>query len=244
MPDQVTATDGSALATLQDLATVCRDSQEGYRTAINETSDLDLRALFERFAHRRRQEADELDQMIRELGGQPGSRTGSLGGYAHRLFVGLRAALTGNDRAAALHEVARGESYAEAAFDRAKRLNLPDRAHEVVQRLHDSVKETRDQVRRMAANEAGWTSNWGGNLNLAAGKRSIETVGRYVSDNPVTSGVIALGVGFLIGAFMMGMSRGNGTGRRRAEHRRHPRYGAGMYDPTGRLYGDQDHAGG
>jgi uncharacterized protein (TIGR02284 family) len=240
MPDQVTAADSNALAMLQDLATVCRDSQEGYRTAINDTSDLDLKALFERFAHRRQQEADELDQVIRELGGQPGSRTGSLGGTAHRLFVALRAALTGSDRAAALHEVARGESYAEAVFDRAKRLNLTDRAREVVQRLHDSVRETRDQVRRMAANAGGWSDT----LNLAAGKRSIETVGQYVTKNPMTSGVIALGVGFLLGAFMIGLSRGNGTGRRRAEHRRRPRYGNGMYDPTGRLYGDQDHAGG
>ena len=51
-----------------------------------------------------------LDQLIREQGGRTGARTGRLGGYADRLFASLRGALTGDDRTAALGEVARGES--------------------------------------------------------------------------------------------------------------------------------------
>jgi uncharacterized protein (TIGR02284 family) len=231
MPDQMMS-DSNIVDVLQNLATVCRDGQEGYRTAAQETADSALKAMFEQMAQQREQEADELDQLIRERGGQVAARTGSLGGYAHRLFVSLRAALAGHNRAAALGEVARGESYAEAAFDRAKRLDLQGRSREVVQRLHDSVKASRDKVRRMAEAEGGWP--------LAAGQRSLETVGQYVSGNPVRSSVVALGVGFLIGAVAMMMARrGNGDAPARGRVA-----SQGVYDATGRSYGNQDVAGG
>jgi uncharacterized protein (TIGR02284 family) len=232
MPDQVMS-DSSVVDMLQDLATVCRDSQEGYRTAAQETADHELSDMFQQLAEQRAREADELDQLIRERGGQVASRTGSLTGHAHRLFVSLRAALAGHDRAAALREVARGESYAEAAFDRAKRLDLQGKAREVVQRLHDSVKTSRDKARRMVEAEGSWS--------FAAAPRSLETVGQYVTGNPLRSSVVALGVGFLIGALAVMMSR---TGRANGGQRRNPPRSVGVYDPTGRSYGDQDHAGG
>src|SRR5579871_3045335 len=156
MPDQIVP-DRSVVDALQSLATVCRDSQEGYRTAAEETSDHSLKQMFLDVARQREQEADALDHLIQSHGESAPARTGSLTGQAHRIFVGLRAALTGNDRAAALREVARGESYAEAAFDRAKHLHLTGEAGDLVQRLHDSIRSSRDKVRRMAEAEGGWS---------------------------------------------------------------------------------------
>jgi uncharacterized protein (TIGR02284 family) len=208
MPDQIVP-DSRVTEVLQDLATVSRDSQQGYRTAAEQTSDDSLKQMFLDLARRREQEADELDRLIRSHGGQPAPREGSATGRAHRLFVSLRAALTSNDRAAALREVARGESYAEAAFDRAKRQNLLGEAREVVQRLHDSVKQSRDKVRRMVEAEGGWS--------FPGGRRYLDNATSYVSGKPVTSSFVALGVGFVIGALTMLMARpapGNGAARR------------------------------
>ncbi len=220
MPDQIVS-DHRAVDVLQDLATVCRDSQEGYRTAAGESANESLKAMFVDFADQRGREADELDRLIGTLGGQPVSRSGSLTGQAHRLFVSLRAAVTGNDRVAALREVARGESYAEAAFDRAMRMTLQGEARDVVQRLHDSVKASRDKIRRMAEAE-------GGTWEFPDAQRYLDDATRYVSEKPVTSSLVALGVGFVIGALTILMTRptrGDGGHRHAGNRHRHPEEG-------------------
>jgi len=212
MPDQIMP-ESRVVDALQSLATVCRDSQEGYRTAADETSDHSLKEMFLDVARQREQEADELDRLIQAHGERSPARTGSLTGQAHRIFVGLRAALTGNDRAAALREVARGESYAEAAFDRAKHLQLPGEAGDLVHRLHDSIRDSRDKVRRMAEAESGWAMPPGA-------QRYIDEAAHYVNDKPVASSLVALGIGFVIGALTVLVTRpaNGGTRVRRADY--------------------------
>jgi uncharacterized protein (TIGR02284 family) len=207
MPDQMTS-DSRVTDLLQDLAAVCREGQEGYRGAAEATADLDLKAMLVHLARQREQAADALDQLIREQGGRTGARAGRLGGYADRLFASLRGALTGDDRTAALGEVARGESYAEAAFDRVKRFDLNGRARDVVQQFHDAIKQSRDRMRRLAAAEGRWT--------IGTGPRSLETVRHYVVENPKTSGAVALGVGFALGALALLVTR---PARRRSDAR-------------------------
>ena len=199
MPDQIVP-DSQVADRLQDLARVCRDSQQGYETAAAETDDDALKTMFHEFALRRGREADELDRVIRTHGGQPASVGGSLTGQAHRVFLALRIALTGGDRAAALREVARGEAYAEAAFDRAKRLALSGEARELVQRLHVSIRQSRDKVRRLAAAAAT------GRV-FVIGQRYLDAAGRYVSEQPVMGGMMALGLGFVLGALTVMMAR-------------------------------------
>lgn len=231
MPDQIMS-DSNVVDVLQELATVCRDSQEGYKTAAEEAEDPELRSEFQDLARKRGQEADELDRLIRENGGEPAPRSGSLSGQAHRMFVSLRSALSSSDRAAVLNEVARGESYAEAAFDKAKRHALSGRLGETVQRLHDSVKQSRDKFRRMLQAEGG--------SGVLGGQASLQTVTRYVSEQPVMSTFVALGLGFLIGALTMMMSRpgrnnGAGSNQGRDDGRRASHSGSGGY--TGRRSG-------
>jgi uncharacterized protein (TIGR02284 family) len=62
----------------------------------------------------------------------------------HRVFVDLKAAITGNSRRAVVDEVARGESYAEAVFDKALRADLPMDVQQIVRRQHNSVRESRE----------------------------------------------------------------------------------------------------
>jgi uncharacterized protein (TIGR02284 family) len=218
MPDQMTS-DGRVMHALQELAAACRDGEDGYRGAAEATADPNLKLMLDQLARQRAQEADALDRLIREQGGQTGGRTADIDGYAHRLFASLRAALTNDDRAGALSEVARGESYVEAAFDRAKRLDLQGRERAIVQRLHETVKQSRDRVRRLVELEDDWTAGVSQRLQdpikrsrfsiyqldnagwaVRTGRRSVETVGRYIGDNPMTSTAIALGLGFVLGA--------------------------------------------
>lgn len=235
MPDQVMSDNNQIVKVLQDLATVCRDSQEGYRTAAGHTTDGELKTLFEEFAQGRGRDADELDRLIREQGSEPPARGGSLAGQAHRVFTALRAALSRNDRAAALYEVARGESYAEAAFDRAKRVILRGNAHDTVLRLHDAVKQSRDKFRRLSEAEGG--APWAFSNAFPAGQRALDSATHYVtekvSEKPAAASLVALGVGFLVGALAMMMTRParyrtSGARHETAHHRR--QYGGSRHE--------------
>jgi uncharacterized protein (TIGR02284 family) len=235
MPDQVMSDNSQIVKVLQGLATVCRDSQEGYRAAAEQTTDGELKALFEEFAAGRGRDADELDRQIREQGGEPPARGGSLAGQAHRMFVALRAALSRNDRAAALYEVARGESVAEAAFDGAKRLILRGSAHDVVLRLHDAVKQSRDKFRRLSEAEGG--APWAFSNAFPAGQRALDSATHYVtekvSEKPAAASLVALGVGFLVGALAMMMTRParhHANGARRVPHHRRDQYGGSRHE--------------
>ena len=241
MPDQMMS-DKSVVEALQELAVVCRDTLAGYRDAAMRTADRELKSMLEELTRQRQSAADGLDQLVRDYGGEVGARAAKVGDAVQRLFNGLRGALSGDDRAALLGEMARLESYAEAAFDRVKRLDLSDRARELVDKMHDGVKQSRDRMRQLAGNQGSWVAE----RSVALGKRSIDTVGHYVGDNPLTGSVIALGAGFLIGALVMAaVARGRGNGGARGQERGHERGdgargSSGTYDPSGRAYGDQD----
>src|SRR5262245_52618965 len=113
----------SALSALQDLSASSHDSEQGYRRSAQDASDSDLKQQFEQLANERSSMAAELDRLIRQHGGEPIWKEGSLTGAAHRMWMDLRTALSNNDRQVILEEVARGESAAEEAYDNALRQN-------------------------------------------------------------------------------------------------------------------------
>ena len=135
--------------TLKDVGKIIRDSEEGYRHSANDIDDWQLRSMFLELARVRGEQGDEIDRLLQRFGGEPVPKGGSASGTLHRTFVDLKAAITGNNRQAVINEVVRGESYAESVFDRALRADLPADVRQVVQRQHNSVRESRDRVRRM-----------------------------------------------------------------------------------------------
>lgn len=164
MPDQMMLNSAAADA-LQDLLEVIRDSEQGYRRSAEEITDRDLRSAFTDLADKRADQAQELEQLITKSGGTIAGRGPSLSGTAHRLFVSLRAAISRNDRLAIISEIARGESYAEGQIDRLLRIDLAPDIKDTIQRLHRSVRESRDAFRRQRDAERG--SNGDGYARLA-----------------------------------------------------------------------------
>jgi uncharacterized protein (TIGR02284 family) len=194
---------------LEQLAKLARDGELGYRTAASDAKDHDLQQMFSDLARERGQIAEELESHIRKHGGKPPQKGGTMAGSAHRMFVDLKSALSGGDRKAVLGEVVRGESVAEAAYDAAKKVELPADLKPIIQKQHDQVKAARDRVRALA-NELGGGSSWREIADWHAwqqsisdtSRRSVETVQGYVTERPMTSTLVALGVGFVIGAIM------------------------------------------
>ncbi|HSD34325.1 MAG TPA: PA2169 family four-helix-bundle protein [Alphaproteobacteria bacterium] len=201
MPE--TSSDNSGLVeTLKEVGKIIRDSEEGYRHSANDIDDWQLRSMFLELARIRGEQGDEVDRLLQRFGGEAAPKGGSASGTLHRTFVDLKAAITGHNRQAVIAEVVRGESYAESVFDKALRADLPADVRQVIQRHHNSVRDSRDRVRRMQQ-EMGYGAEGGMMHTLGdTGRRSMEMVQHTVAERPMMSTMVAVGVGVVIGALL------------------------------------------
>jgi len=149
------ATDNDdVISTLNDLIETSRDGEEGYRTCAKDAKDAQLRQVFEEGAQSCARGASELQQLVRQLGGDPDKR-GSISGSVHRGWVNIKAAVAGRDDLAILEECERGEDVAKARYRTALESgNLPPEVRQIVEsqyqgviRNHDRARALRDQYR-------------------------------------------------------------------------------------------------
>jgi len=194
---------------LRDVGTTCRDSAEGYRKSAEATSDSELRSMLEELARRREEQVNEIDGCLARLGASPVPREGSTSGALHRSFVKMKAALSRDDREAVIEEIVRGESYAEAAYDQALKSDLPFDMRQIIARQHDSVRESRDRFRAMERSHMGRSTTGGFAGQVAeSSRRSLRQAEHYVAERPLASTLMAVGVGFLLGALLTMSTRG------------------------------------
>lgn len=145
------------ISTLNDLIEVSKDGEEGFRSSAEHVDEPQLKTFFLRRSHEVATSVQELQDLVRALGGEPASST-SLGGALHRRWIAIKTALTSNDTVAVLNETERGEDVALAAYRKAAEKDLPTHIRFVVvrqlegaKRNHDQVKQLRDAARAEAA---------------------------------------------------------------------------------------------
>jgi uncharacterized protein (TIGR02284 family) len=138
---------------LKDLVECSKDGEYGFRECAEQAKREDLKSMFLQRADDCRRGAQELNQLLRELGASP-EDGGSALGAMHRGWVSIKSKLTSYDDKAVLEEAGRGEDNAKARYTKALQKNLPanvrtvvDRQMQGVQRNHDQVKMLRDQLR-------------------------------------------------------------------------------------------------
>jgi len=182
---------------LNDIARRCRDGEEGYRLAAEDSRDGELKQQLRQLSRERAGMADELDALIRKYGGEPPAKGGTLLGAAHRAFVDVKAALSRDDRRAVLEEVARGESVAEESYDAVKREELPQDVKDTIGRHHARVRATRDRYRQMS----GLMSPSSG--VVAAAIQAPRAMGQLVEERPILSASMAFFLGLAAGAALM-----------------------------------------
>lgn len=139
---------------LNDLIRINHDRVVGYEKAIDELkeSDADLKALFQRYITESRQYAHELTQEVTRIGGSPADGTTN-SGKIYRVWMDMKAAISGKDRKTILENCEFGEDAAQKAYDLALNsdvdLEPPHRDMIVRQKAvlktgHDEVKRLRD----------------------------------------------------------------------------------------------------
>jgi uncharacterized protein (TIGR02284 family) len=142
-------TNEHAVDVLNGLIKTTLDSVGGYREAAENADRSQFKSMFSQRATKRRELASALQQQVRALGGKPEDDQGVVG-KAHNKFVGLKAALSGNDDKAVIDEVERGEDHIRDKFkDALEDDDLPAAARDAVSRAYTSIKADHDEVSRI-----------------------------------------------------------------------------------------------
>lgn len=140
---------------LNTLITINNDRIEGYDTAAKETDEQDLKTLFAQFSSTSLKCNTELKYEVTKLGGTPAEGTMASGKF-FRVWMDVKAALTGKDRKAILNSCEYGEDIAKNTYEKAlkndaENLSAEQQAMIKAQHLllvadHDQVKSMRDLV--------------------------------------------------------------------------------------------------
>ncbi|NEX63792.1 ferritin-like domain-containing protein [Noviherbaspirillum galbum] len=134
--------------TLNDLIETTKDGEEGFRTCAENIGDTSLKSFFSNRAQSCAAAAAELQNLVRNYGGDPEKGSG-LGGAIHRRWVDIKATLLGGSDASILKECARGETVAVASYRRALERNLPVDVRGVVEKQYQGVLQNHDHVRSL-----------------------------------------------------------------------------------------------
>src|SRR5215217_127592 len=140
---------------LNDLIEINNDRVVGYQKAIDELKpqDSDLATLFRRYILESQQYANELRHEVTRLGGEPTREGTTNSGKVYRVWMDLKAVVTGHDRKTVLANSEFGEDAAQKAYDMAlngdTELEMSLRELLVAQKAklkigHDEVKRLRD----------------------------------------------------------------------------------------------------
>ena len=137
------------ISTLNTLIATTIDSITGYEDSAQNIDNERLREIFRQRANERQRIVEELRSEVRRLGGNP-EDDGSFLGKAHQRFEDLKAAITGRDEKAIVNEVERGEDYLKSKWQAALESGeLHGEAHDLVQRLYQSIKDGHDQMSQL-----------------------------------------------------------------------------------------------
>lgn len=138
---------------LNTLVTINNDRIEGYETAANETEEQDLKAFFSILKQTSLHCNKELSAEVKKLGGTATEGTRTTGKF-FRVWMDVKAALTGKDRKAILNSCEYGEdvakeTYKDALENDAVNLSAEQRAmikaqHTLLVADHNKVKTMRD----------------------------------------------------------------------------------------------------
>ncbi len=144
---------------LNTLVQINNDRIEGYETASKETKEHDLETFFDDLTKTSKKNNQELAGEIIRLGGSATDGTKTTGKF-FRVWMDVKAALTGKDRKAILNSCDYGEGWATDTYEKAlkddsEHLTTAQQAmikaqHALLKADHDKVKSMQDTLGAVA----------------------------------------------------------------------------------------------
>ncbi len=140
---------------LNTLITINNDRIEGYETAAKETEEQDLKTFFSELKQTSLHCNKELISEVTKLGGTAAEGTKTTGKF-FRVWMDVKAALTGKDRKVILNSCEYGEDVAKGTYEKvlendqknlnAEQENMIKTQHDLLKADHNKVKSMRDLV--------------------------------------------------------------------------------------------------
>ena len=142
-------------AAVNDLIVINNDRYEGYKTALSETKDADLKELFSTFSEQSKKFAEELKKYVPAAKEPADKDETKTTGKLYRVWMDFKSAVTDHDRKAILSSCEFGEDAAKKTYDEVLEHSndLPKEAMDLIhqqrmelQKGHDTVKSLRDSI--------------------------------------------------------------------------------------------------
>lgn len=136
---------------LNDLIEINNDRVAGFEKATSDIKDenIDLKAVFLKYAEQSRRFSQELSAEVGRLGSEVETDT-SVVGTLHRAWIDIKSLFSGGSRESILDEAERGEDAIKAAYEKALGSNeLSPRIRELVSKQYQEVKEGHDTIRAL-----------------------------------------------------------------------------------------------
>ena len=135
----------------KELVETLKDGQKGYSEAAEKLSGSDRpewAQTMRRFEQQRQQFAQEIVDMGHAYGDDV-DESGSVAAAAHRGWLALKDAVTGDKPTGVLDAAVQGEDHTVEEYEKALKGDLSDGFRTVVQRQHAEVVAARDEVRNL-----------------------------------------------------------------------------------------------
>ena len=140
------------IGVLNDLVRINNDRVVGYEKAVDELKDedADLKTLFQRYISESRKYSQELEMEVSRLGGEPADGTTN-SGKIYRVWMDLKAAVSGHDRKTVLANCEFGEDAAQKAYDTALNsdVEFESTIRDLLVRQKATLKSGHDEVKRL-----------------------------------------------------------------------------------------------
>lgn len=135
---------------LNDLIRINNDRIKGYERAVGETAeeDADLRDLFIELANESKSYIAALREQVKHTGEEPAEGT-TASGKIYRVWMDLKAAITGRDRKAILSSCEFGEDAAQKAYKIALEEDLSAALSALIGQQKDQLRQSHDKVKKM-----------------------------------------------------------------------------------------------
>lgn len=131
---------------LNDLITIAKDGEQGFKNAAEETKDEHLKSTFMKYSKERTKIITILQYCVENFGETP-TDSGSILGTLHRGWLEVKSTVMGRNSYAILSECERGEDAAKATFSKALEADLPANIHELIREQYELVKQAHDNIR-------------------------------------------------------------------------------------------------
>lgn len=142
-------TDQKIIAVLQELTQFVNDGREGYEHAAKETTQPPLKQLYQTLAGQRAEFAQELNQIIKNHGGEAETST-TTKGKIFRQWMDAKAAFTNHDEASILGSNLHGEEWAQKAYhDALQQPDLPQPIRQLVERQKQASEQACQTLQKL-----------------------------------------------------------------------------------------------